>query len=84
MLILIRNYPDDRLRDIIASIAKDSPETTLVYLDRSPASGSAPSLPILADRTYSLQFPVLPGITPIDGQTLLRLIHDHDRVLVLP
>ncbi|MDA8029322.1 MAG: hypothetical protein M0Z25_10130 [Nitrospiraceae bacterium] len=84
MLILIRQNPDDRLREILDSIEQEIPATTLVYLDRAQATGSSTPLPVLADRTFSLHAPPIPGVTPIDGQALLELIHAHDRILVLP
>ncbi len=84
MLILIRQNPDDRLRELLDSIEKETSATTLIYLGRVQTTGSTTLLPVLADRTFSLHAPPIPGVTPIDGQALLQLIHAHDRILVLP
>ncbi|MDA8111214.1 MAG: hypothetical protein M0T83_02035 [Nitrospiraceae bacterium] len=84
MLILIRQNPDDRLRELLDSIDQETSATTLVYLDRAQATGTASPLPVLADRTFSLHAPPAAGVIPIDGQALLELIHTHDRILVLP
>ncbi len=83
MLILIRQNPDTRLREVIGSIEGECPGSTLVYLEKTgPSDPTSPPL-VLPDRTFSL-FGSIPGAAPIDAKGLIDLIHGNDRVLVLP
>ena len=84
MLILLRQIPDNRIRDLILSIREKNPGTVLVYLERVfQKSDSIPPL-ILTDHTYSLDLPPTQEIAGLNGKTLLELIHTHPQILVLP
>jgi hypothetical protein len=83
MLILTRQNPDARLREVIGSLEEECPGSTLVYLEKTSLSDPMSPPLVLPDRTFSLSGSS-PGVFPIDAKGLLGLIHDNDRVLVLP
>lgn len=82
MLILLRTSPDDRLREVIASIPHDEDPAMLVYLEGALDS-SCPPL-ILPQKTYALDPGSPPEIKTITQEDLLGMIHAHPKILVLP
>ncbi|MDA8151096.1 MAG: hypothetical protein M0041_08250 [Nitrospiraceae bacterium] len=83
MLILIRQDPDSRLREVITSIEEESPGSLLVYLKGTGLSGPTSPPLVLPDRTFSISASI-PGVSQIDSKALLDLVHDNERILVLP
>ena len=82
MLILLRTPPDERLREVIASISPSEDPLLLVYLEGSLESPAAPL--ILPGSTFALDSPVPEGLSPLTQEALLQMIHEHPRILVLP
>ena len=82
MLILLRTSPDDRLREVIASIPPDEDPAILVYLEGALDSPCPPL--IFPKNTYALDPETPAGITSITQEDLLRMIHKHPKTLVLP
>ena len=82
MLILLRTSPDDRLREVIASIPPGEDPAMLVYLEGALDSAVPPL--ILPDYTFALDPEPPAGMTSITQKDLLGMIHTHPKILVLP
>lgn len=85
MLILLRQVPDDRLQDLLSSIAENQPSCQLVYLENSLSDLTTESGPFfLEGRTFTMEDSPFPALEKIDAHTLLSLVRENRKILILP
>jgi len=85
MLILLRQNPDERLREVISSVVSKEPASHLVYLEHALAGHRTGTDPFfISGITCSLENLPSPAIRKIESSELLGLIRKNPGILVLP
>jgi hypothetical protein len=85
MLILLRHHPDIRLQEVISSVVSKETSSRLVYLEHALTDLQKDLDPfVMPGITCSLGPTSCPSIKEIAPDTLLDLIRENPRILVLP
>lgn len=84
MLVLLRQNPDQRLREVISALPWDHPSSHMVYLEQALSGQEGPPPFVIFGKTSAFDPTADPSIAAIDATRLLCLIRDNPDILVLP